>query len=211
MSVGDIYEVRFEGMSSEVERWNQVWHFEKTVEAETDLYESSLALADALGAEFGGSVLSEMSDAWNLLSTRANRVWPTIGVPALSLVGIGSGGFSGSEPLPADIAAVLSLRTASPGARFRGRKFVGGLVEGHQAAGVITPTSAASWLAQLNNIYEYVAADAVSNEWRCVVFSRAQVTDSLTPVSAPVVRAVLDKVLRNMRPRSTTLQQYVGL
>lgn len=209
MTVGDVYEVRFEGVNSEVNRWNNTWHVRLTQEAQDQPFETSLALATMMATEWSVNMLPLMMDNWNLLSTRANRVWPSIGVPAVSIAGIGSGGIDASEALPADVAAVISKRTNEPGKRFRGRLYFGGIAESQQANGVILQAVVDDIVSAFDSLAELEGPDTEGNSWEAVVFSKTQADAALSPVAAPITRILVDRVLRNMGPRSTTIQQYV--
>jgi len=212
MAVGDVYEVRFEGGTCEATRWNIVTHYRKTAESDDGLFASSLALADALGTIFGstpGDLLDTMHSTWSLDATRANRVYPSIGVSASSADGAGIGGQSGSDPMPSDIAAVVSKRTDEAGARFRGRNYFGGISEVQQNGGVLSGIIASGIQAAFEDLFGYTGPDAAGNEWIGVVFSKSQVDDALNPKDSPITRTLVDIRLRTQRGRSDGVASYV--
>lgn len=205
MAVGDIYEIRHEGVTCEATRWNIVTHWRKTVEVQSGLYASAIALADALGNFFGGTpgdLLTIMSLEFSLEATRCNRIYPSIGISASSGSGAGPGGTTITEPLPSDIAAVVSKRTDEPGPRFRGRNYWPGLCENQQDAGLIAGAIATQLQAAWEAYFAYAGPDAESNEWAACVFSQKQVDDTLMPVSADITRVLVDQRCRTLRHRS---------
>lgn len=210
MAVGDIYEVRLEGETVETTRWNMVCHYRKTVEGTANLFDSARYLAESIGASFGGGdLLTLMHDSSSLLSTRANRVWPTIGVSADSNTGSGSGGQSASDPMPSDVAVVCSKRTDEPGPRFRGRNFWTGMSEVQQDAGLFSAVLAGQLQTAFENLLTFPGPDSGGNEWEGVVFSRTQVAAAAAPVYAVITRVLLDRRCRTIRGRSDGLSIYV--
>lgn len=210
MAVEDIYEIRAEGFSGEGERWNIVWHMEKIVEQQSSLFLSSQALADHVGQKWNDEILPLTNDDWTFTGTRANRVHPTIGIAAASGVGAGPGEDDFSEALPADIAAVISKRTDQPGATFRGRNYFGGLSEHNQVGGVLIEVDAVAIADAFTAVIGFTDADAEGNQYRLGVFSRKNASIPVANVFANVERLLVDRNLRNMRPRSQSANAYVS-
>ena len=210
MPLEDIYEIRVEGVSGEGERWNMVWHMQKIVEQQDELFASSQALADHAGTKFATFLLPHMHESWTFTSTRANRVHPSIGIPAVSGEGAGPGEGNFSEALPADIAAVITKRTNVPGASFRGRNYFGGLMEHNQNGGVLVSVDASNIVGGFEAVIGFTDADAEGNQWRLGVFSRKNAAIPVDLVFANVTRMMCDRNLRNMRPRSNKTQAYVS-
>lgn len=210
MTIGDIYEIRIEGITTEAERWNQVFHMLNLQDEQDTLFVTALGLAEKVGALAGSNLLPLIHEDASFLSTRVNRIFPSIGVPATSGQGAGSGAINTSDPLPADIAAVVTKRTDLPGARFRGRTYFTGLAEEQQDVGLLDAAVAEDFANAAKAIMDFDDADGNGNFWNMVVFSRVAVGIGNEPFYGVVDRLLCDRVLRNQRNRSTTLTSYVG-
>ena len=208
MTIGDIYELRIEGVTSESERWNQVWHMLNLQDEQDTLYITSLGLAEKVAGLVNSELLPLMHESVQFLQTRANRVYPTLGVPASTGVGSGPGELDTSEPLPSDIAAVVTKRTNVPGARYRGRTYFTGLAEEQQTFGLLLTAVATSFADAAKAFMDFDDADGNGNFWNMVVFSRQAVQTATPPVYAVVDRLLCDRVLRNQRNRSIKLENY---
>jgi len=209
MPVGDIYEVVFAGQTNEDERWNNVTHWELVTDVGGSLYDTAEGLAEELATAFAAGPLTVMSEGWTLTDTRANRVFPSIGVPYATGTGAGLGGVVG-ESLPADVAAVITKRTDQPGAKFRGRLFQGGITESQNENGQLPFLAAQQFVNLWNDVFNSADPDGIGNLWIPVVFSRKAVADGDPVVSAGITRIQIDRILRNMRPRSTKVATYVN-
>lgn len=209
MAVGDIYEVRHEGFSNENERWNQVWHWELVTDVGASFYETAEGLAEELAAGFAANMLPLMNVGWEFISTRCTRVWPGPGVPYSTGTGAAYGSVAG-EGLPADIAVVVTKRTDQPTRRFLGRTYFGGVGEAENVNGQISVASAEA-IADAFEAYRNLAdPDGIGNNWLPCVFSRKSVEEAAPVVSATITRLQVDRILKNMRPRSFSGSTYVN-
>lgn len=202
MPTGDVYETRFEGVGCETQRWNIVQHWVLTDNEAGTLFETSLAIATEAATEFAANALPLMTQQSQFTGVRANRVWPTIGIPAFDNSGAGNGGQSATEPLPADIAAVISKRTNEPGAKARGRMYFPNLVEADNDSGLIPTARAQAIVDGMTQCFIDIQTALVSvAPVSPVVFSRTQVAAGAPIVAWSLRTLQIDQVLRKMTPR----------
>lgn len=210
MPTNDIYEVRMEGLTAEKERWNIVTHFVLADNEETTLFETSQALADNACTAFGNLWLPVFPSASSFTSVRANRIWPSIGIPADSAINVGAGEYTLTEPLPSDIAAVVTKRSDFPGRSGRGRIYHPNLVEAQQAGGVLIQSSAEVIVDGWTAFAVAMQEDGAQNTWGMVIFSPKLAAEmNPTPYHA-VARMQVDRVLRRMTPRGSSIAQRLG-
>jgi hypothetical protein len=207
MPINDIYEARYEGVTVEGTRWNIVWHWLLNDNEQTNLYDTSLGLATECfnkwtDGDFGLQLM--MVEGSSTTSVRANRVYPSIGVPASH--GVLTPGGVTTEGMPADIAVVLSKRTSLPGRRFRGRAFLGNVAEGQQANGLLTTASATSFADLAATTFPSALLDPNANGWDSIVFSKTA-ADAGEPIWwDDIARLEVDTVLRKMTPRGSKVR-----
>ena len=211
MTVGDIYEVRCEGLTANGSRWNNVFHFELIVEQVADeLFTKSKELATVVRQAYEDNVMPVMSDEVSLTSARANRVWPTSGIPAVVAPGGVPGGIA-QLSLPADVAVVTTQVTNLPGRNFQGRFYLSGVPQTDVEDDELVAAARQAWADAANNIGVTNRTDASGNEYQPVVFSRSRANQDppLAPVSAPVQVTLTDLTLRNMRTRGRKLRDVI--
>lgn len=119
-------------------------------------------------------------------------------------------GTSVTTAIPAQNAAVTSLKTALKSQRARGRIYWPGLTEDGTAGGVLTAPYIAAWNTFIAAIEaNYLGSSPVSG-WRLVVYSPEQLTAPPPPpafkprpgtIVTPVTNVVLDPVVRSQRRR----------
>lgn len=211
MPLNDIYETRYEGITVEGTRWNVVWHWLLNANEQTNLYDTSLGLAQECFDKFTDGttgLLLMMVQGSSITSVRANRVYPSIGVPG-SAGAVTAGGVT-TDGMPADIAVVLTKRCSLPGRRFRGRAYIGNVAEGQQADGVLTPTSAGGYINLAATTFPSGLVDGNNNGWDSIVFSRTAVAEAAPVVWDDIARLEVDAVLRRMGPRGNAVRVPVS-
>lgn len=201
MPVGDIYETKIEGVANSARRWNNVLHWRLLVEAEPDLFETSEVLSGEVLTKFVAGFQDLMGASTFITSTRANRVYPTVGIPAVTpTVGTIEGTVE-SDSLPPDVALVVTKRSKEPGKSGRGRLYLTGIPESVVQLDLIAEVTAALWATAAADLLTLPFTDANDNEWVPCIFSR-KLADAEAPIAhADIWRVEVDRTLRNMRPR----------
>lgn len=150
MAIGDIYRVSIVGTVGNVQIVNtfhirQVSGLIGTIEGDVkSVWETSVET----------SYLQLKPTTYNINRLAVLKVSPGTpegGEETLS----GSGGKTG-DILPFQDACVLSIRTGIPGRRYRGRMYIGPIVEGDQASGILTAgflTSAAAFVTAMQGAF----------------------------------------------------------
>jgi hypothetical protein len=209
MAVGDLYEARVEGVCSSGRRWNNVFHLRLEVEVVPTLFDVSTALAEMIQADYVADLLPLLASDHFLTSCRANRVWPTPGIPSVAAVAIAVAGGDPGESCPADVAAVITKRTDQPGKKHIGRTFISGISEAIQVFDQIATAVQPNWQEKVWNFFlGQDLTDTNGNEWKHHVYSatNAKSDPEVLPVSAEIKRVEFDTTLRNMRSRGRRLR-----
>ena len=201
MAVNDIYEVRIEGLAPSAERWNNVLHYRLAVEVENDLFETSEVIGAAVLAQFIANFQTLFGSGTFITSSRATRVYPTPGIPAVTPVVGQIEGTVQSDSLPPDVALVCTKRSKTPGKSGRGRMYLTGLPESVVQLDLLENAVADDWATACANLLAQGFTDDNDNEWVPVIFSR-KLADAGAPVAhSDIWRVEVDRTLRNMRTR----------
>lgn len=153
-------------------------------------FANSQAIADALDTAVKGHLTSSGLAA--LLATTTSLI--SVGIRDIraanevEFVGTAAAvaGTGGGNPLPNEVAATYTLRTANAGKSFRGRVYLGGFIVGENtAAGQITAGLNATAVSFLQSVQTDMAAQGITLS----VLSRKLLRP--TPVTAIVARDTL--------------------
>ncbi len=119
---------------------------------------SDQQLADHYAGLYPSVYKNIMSSAASFRGVGVRRIKPTISLEVYSTIGQGPGLVTG-DPLPKQIAGMITLRTALPGRANRGRMYVPFPAEAHNDADT-TPT--APYMVLLGNLGMVVWSDSVA-------------------------------------------------
>lgn len=199
----DIFEIRFEGVTSANTRWNVVAHYRCTTPGTEELYEAALDLAQSLSATFVAEIMPLLSDQSKFTGVRASSIYPQLGPPSVVSQNPTVVGGQAGAALPPDVAACTTKRTNEAGRNFTGRAFLPGIPEPDVGADLLSEFFAQSLADGLLLVLGGTIFTAGGSTFEGVVFSRTLADAGATALEASriVARCETDRVTRNMRTR----------
>lgn len=199
----DIFEIRFEGLTSADTRWNVVAHYRCTTAGTEELYEAALDLANSLAATFTAEVMPILTDVCRFTGVRASSIYPQLGPPAtVTNNPVVVGGVTGNS-LPPDVACCTTKRTDMAGRNFTGRAFMPGIPDADVDADTLSTFFAQAMADGMLLVLGGTIFTAGGSTFEGVVFSRtlADAGGTAEASSRIVARTETDRVTRNMRSR----------
>jgi len=187
--IADTFRVAIEGTASNGHNWANVLHYRKTGALS---YAGAIAILDPILLDHV-STNNGGGSGWNALAHTTARInqfryTPLDGASASTIITHAVAGISGGDPLPANMALCVSLRTASRGPGARGRVYTGPHIEsdndssGNPSAALVS-TLALQWTAHLAALVGTGVSLVVVSAWEVV-------NDVLVPRATPVARDV---------------------
>lgn len=157
-------------------------------------------LAEVVRDEWIANVLPLLTQGYTLREVYAVDLTSADGPTATAVAPPGTIGGEISQPLPNNVALVLTHRTAQRGRAYRGRTFISGLVEGNVAGNLVDAGWAGTLVAAFNTFIIEIQSTVA---WVFVIVSRQldnapRVTGVATVVTATVLR---DNVVDSQRRR----------
>lgn len=135
MAAGDVYELTVVGQLN-LQRCVNVFHFkEKTSDSTTNPAKSVAVMFDE---EFIPTWRLAISNQWDFNCIYSRRVLPGPGIPFLHTLAGATVGAIASESVPGNASACMSFKSNEPGPSGRGRKYIAGVPENGQQAGIMS-------------------------------------------------------------------------
>lgn len=211
LAVGDVLEVRFEGMTSQ-NRWNNVTHFAITTapSGSLDTWEVLREAAEVLHDAFYAALSPYLCLDWTHELTRVKRIRPGPSVFAFHAIP-GAGVVAGSVDEPDD-ALVVRFYTTQAGRSRQGRMYVAGLADSDVVAGYYSSTKALLMRAALADLFTTPVTMPGGMEIHGYVWSPKLSNDGDpgTLAAYPIVRIVIDTVVRRMTRRDHNFPLLIG-
>jgi len=203
MAIGDIYEVRLEGICNSAERWNHVLHYKARDENGLSQYDLTEQLAVAVGDDYQNKIMGLLAEDHYYTSCRCVKIFPELGVPVVVSEAAAVAGSVVAESLPADVAVVATKRTEQAGRIGIGRLFISGIPESSAELDSLITTVHSAWSDGVGDFLLVEQNTTGSAIFDTCVFSRKLAENDPPPpeVAFNVVRAEVDSTLRNQRPR----------
>lgn len=126
------------------------------------------ALLEEVNTTIRSGLLPLLAGAIQLIRVVGTLIDVIDGLTALSTTSLPAGGGSGDEFEPSNVAACVSLRTASSGRSFRGRNYIAGLPDGATVGNTLSSTFTTGVL----DFYDTLRASVADLGWEMVVVSR---------------------------------------
>lgn len=199
MAVGDIFRVQVNMEAGSVPTMN-VLHVREQVSSTPPALPTDAVVE--MAAQAYTALAAQLSEDWRVISIRAHIVTPFTPIPPSVTVFGGAEAIEGAitgDMVPSNAPAVISLYTTQIGRSGRGRIFLPGIPELHQADGQMTEAAFTALAAIVKAQFEGLKGPFLGDTWegRWNVFSSA-----IGPQAASnVERAVLRPNLANMRSR----------
>lgn len=211
MAVDDVYEVRIEGIACSGERWNNVFHYRKSIETEVDEFESAEALAGTIYGIYKAEMMVLLGTNHFLDSSRCVKIYPNRGIPSVYTEVTATEGSAITESLPPDVAAVCTKRSKTGGGSGRGRAFISGIPEGAATLDQLNENDAIAIANAFHSMQNEPITSIDNNEWTPVIFSKKLAGEVPIPPSIffDVWRVECDQTLRNMRSRGRPERRIV--
>lgn len=168
-----------------------VWHFDLTVPMTQTVVD---AVGDVL-ADFYNSITGYIFNANTFLVPVMTDIRTETGAQLTYLGGsFPTAGLSGSDPLPGQNAGLVSWGTDFRGASYRGRTYVGGLVESAITSGLMTPATHAALVD--------AAAYIVASGGFTVLSRQHNLAPRAAAVGKPITSATVHTHMATQRRRS---------
>ncbi|GAG95320.1 unnamed protein product, partial [marine sediment metagenome] len=203
MAAGDVYQVTAEneiaGMATQT-----VFHYREISPSNSTVPE--LDILEGWTAQVSASWIGLLSNRCAFDQLTCKRISPEPRAEVRATVVSGIGQIDG-ENLPANSAAVLSMRSQFASRRRRGRNYISGLPEISQFSGTLTTTFIDIELTALATalLEPIIPVSENTGSWALTVWSPT--AKLAAPASPPwdtlVERIEIDSILRNQRPRTS--------
>lgn len=202
MAVGELYTVtfRWEGAAGGYHTTLSYKMLSGTLDQNT-----LTLLADNRGTVLSAFLKSVNSNQMNLVAIKAFQMTGRDETPGLTRFAQPNAGIVASEALPLGGAAVLSILTDAPNAKFNGRMFLSGVPESFQDEGQITAGGTTAY----NSLGTALLADTTTLGPGLAVFTPVVISRFLAgvkrtpPIGHAVLAATVNPFVKNQRRRNT--------
>lgn len=189
MALSDVYRAEI-WQNTGSEPTMNVLHVRESV-AETGTGNVAQMIIDMV-ADLYTALAAKLSEDWRVTTINCRRVSPSGGIPASTVFGGAESivGAVASEIIPAQVALLISLYTATGDRTGRGRVYLPGLPESYQNEGQLleTPFGEIQTIATAQFVGEKTPAGATTGKWRFMVFGGGGSPDAPWDVQAAIVR-----------------------
>lgn len=189
-----VLRVTVRGTTADGTRWENTIHLKKgTGDPSTADYAAIVPLLNQLygGATFGGGGAALLS-ACNASTLVNDYTFTSLATPIASPVLAGSAGGTGVvNSLPAEVAEVISLRTANRGKRYRGRIYLPPMtISQLLSTGNLAPSLATSLPAQCSGFQTAIQALGTPYSWHVASYGRSVLKNGTVSTWTPFTTIV---------------------
>lgn len=170
MAVNDVYEVDMVGALLG-QRVINVFHTKEIIASTAPIPARSVGAAWKV--EIWPTLRPAISIDYILECIYVRRIFPTFGIPYLTVVNPAEGGSINVDAIPGNASAVITFYTELASKSGRGRKYICGIPESKQGCGLLTPDEVAllETFAEEFALTDMPAALPDTGRWRGVVWS----------------------------------------